>query len=111
VYFKTAADDPIAAPGWSTWVKQAPPSPPDGHFTVSGLSVQLRHGTGTVLVLSPALDPMPPFNFSFVPPLSAPGRPNRAVPRCQHLGTCATPAKHPREGAHAARRRGVPAFA
>jgi hypothetical protein len=84
VYFKTAAEA-MAAPGWSTWLKRAPPARMDTNFTVDGLTVQVG-GAGTVLVLSPTHDPMPPYNFSFVPPLSAPGRPNRAVPRCQHLG-------------------------
>ena len=84
VYFKTAAEA-MAGAGWSTWLKRAPPAHTDTNFTVDGLTVQVG-GAGTVLVLSPTYDPMPPYNFSFVPPLSAPGRPNRAVPRCQHLG-------------------------
>ena len=49
----------------------------------------LREGTHTVLALTLEHDEMPPYNFSFVPPLAAYKRPNRAMPRCdtQH-STC-----------------------
>ena len=50
---------------------------------MGGLAVELREGTQTVQVLAMEHDDMPPYNFSFVPPLSAYKRPNRSAPRCE----------------------------
>lgn len=56
---------------WASYLKAAPPQIPSINFTVGGLGVGLRPNDHTVQIFSLAEDPMPPFNFSFVPPLAA----------------------------------------
>ena len=85
VYFKTAQNF-VAADGWQAYLKEAPAQVPDVNFTVAGLRVGLRPNSHSAMLLAPLDDPMPPHNFSFVPPLAAWGRGARNLPGCHQLG-------------------------
>ena len=86
VYFKVLQDYSCCDAAWATYLKSGPPQVPDVNFTVAGMSVGLRPGAHTVEVLGIVGDPMPPFNFSFVPPLRNYGRSDRSLPGCHQLG-------------------------
>jgi hypothetical protein len=86
VYFKNVQDYSCCDPAWATYLKAGPPQVPDVNFTVAGLRVGLRPGAHTVEIMGIVDDPMPPFNFSFVPPLRNYGRSDRSLPGCHQLG-------------------------
>lgn len=87
VFFKTAVNYVCCDSSWSTWVKEGPPAWPSANFTVGGLKVGLRANSGTIQILGLENDPMPPSNFSWVPPLSDWNRQqNRGLPGCHQLG-------------------------
>ena len=112
VFFKSAVNF-VASDQWSAWIATANPGPPDVNVTVAGMKLSLRAGAHTVsvfgrcdlsvsdlpstsrLLLCSSLqvhslglvdDPMPPYNFSFVPPLVAFNRPDRSTGGCHALG-------------------------
>ena len=86
VYFKTVQDYSCCDASWATYLKAGPPQTPDVNFTVAGLSVGLRPNSHTIEVMNIVGDTMPPFNFSFVPPLRNYGRSDRSLPGCHQLG-------------------------
>jgi len=86
VYFKTVQDYSCCDATWATYLKAGPPQTPDVNFTVGGLAVGLRPGSHSVEVMALVGDPMPPHNFSFVPPLVNYGRSDRSLPGCHQLG-------------------------
>ena len=84
-YFKSAVNF-VAATGWTTWVLGAVAPYPDVNATVGGLKLSLRSTSHTVQLLQLDGDPMPPHNFSFVPPLVAFNRPDRVAPGMHQVG-------------------------
>lgn len=86
VYFKTVQDYSCCDAQWATYLKAGPEQYPDINFTVSGLSVGLRPLSHSIQLLNIVDDTMPPFNFSFVPPLKNFGRSDRSLPGCHQLG-------------------------
>ena len=76
VYFKSAINF-VAAAGWYSYVLGSTAPWPDINATVGGMKVSLRANSHTVQLLNLVNDPMPPHNFSFVPPLAAFNRPDR----------------------------------
>jgi hypothetical protein len=87
VYFKSVQDYSCCDPAWATYTKTGPPQFPDVNFTVGGLSVGLRPLSHSIEILGLENDPMPPYNFSYVPPLKAWNRgADRSLPGCHQLG-------------------------
>jgi hypothetical protein len=86
VYFKSLASF-TATTGWEAWIRAGPTPDPVLNFTVGGLNIGLRANSHTVQIMGLANDPMPPYNFSWVPPLKNPNRnTDRSVPSCHQLG-------------------------
>lgn len=71
---------------WRAHLKPVPPEVADRNFSVGGLLLALRLHSHTAQQLRLETDPMPPHNFSWVPPLSGYKRPTRSHPGCHHLG-------------------------
>lgn len=86
VFFKDARNYVCCDNTWATYTKTAKPMPPDVNFTAGSLAVSLRAGSHTVEILSFLNNTMPPYNFSFVPPLQNPPRADRSLPGCHQLG-------------------------
>ena len=103
VFFKTSQHF-VEATGWASYLKVAPPAYPDVNFTFGGVRygkkkklfnvfvesllqlLGLRPNSHSIMIASIQDDPMPPFNFSWVPPLQAYKRPSRNLPGCHQLG-------------------------
>ena len=86
VFFKSAVNYVCCDATWSTYVKSEPPAYPAVNFTVAGLKVGLRANSHSVQIMGLVNDSMPPYNFSFVPPLTNGKRQDRSMPRCHQLG-------------------------